>query len=344
MQRIKLWHLNADHNPEEVEEVVNIESEALLEDVIVNNPDILIPGLRIVGRQNPTEGGYLDLLGIDQDGTLMVFELKRGTLTRDAVAQVIDYASALGGLDQDTLFRHISDRSGHGGVDKIEDFENWYVDLFSGSMDGLDNPIRMVLVGLGADDKCRRMVEYLAGLGVDISLLTFYSFKKGEDLFLARQEDVVFSASQDRQRSLYNKANNQQFLNQMAARLDVSELLEKMAAFVLEQLPAFYQYPGKTCYSFSLSFTGEDGAPTRRKLCGLHLSDVHPQAVQFYLQPPALAAADEHYSVLEERFKQQSERNKYGAGIWLQTEDWEQDTMDGLRGVLQSIAASFLGR
>ena len=37
----------------------------------------------------------MDLLGVDQDGRLTVFELKRGILTRDAVAQSLDYASDL---------------------------------------------------------------------------------------------------------------------------------------------------------------------------------------------------------------------------------------------------------
>ena len=47
--------------------------------------------------------GPLDLLGIDQDGDLIVFELKRGTLTREAVAQIIDYASYLDSLKRETL-------------------------------------------------------------------------------------------------------------------------------------------------------------------------------------------------------------------------------------------------
>ena len=64
---------------------------------------MLMPDLTLVGRQTPAGGGALDLLGVDEDGRLVVFELKRGTLTRDAVAQVIDYCSYLESLDVDTL-------------------------------------------------------------------------------------------------------------------------------------------------------------------------------------------------------------------------------------------------
>ena len=57
-------------------------------------------GLRLVGRQTlMTGGGYLDLLAVDGNGRLVVFELKRGFLSRDAVAQVIDYASDLNAMD-----------------------------------------------------------------------------------------------------------------------------------------------------------------------------------------------------------------------------------------------------
>ena len=86
-----------------------MESELLLEETLVNNPGLLLEDLTLVGRQTPTEGGPLDLLGVDGDGRLVVFELKRGTLSRDAVAQVIDYASDLDNMDLVNLANHISD-------------------------------------------------------------------------------------------------------------------------------------------------------------------------------------------------------------------------------------------
>ena len=63
-----------------------VETEEMLEAVLVANPDMLISGLTLVGRQVPVETGFVDLLGIDEDGRLVVFELKREKLTRAAVA------------------------------------------------------------------------------------------------------------------------------------------------------------------------------------------------------------------------------------------------------------------
>ena len=55
-----------------------IETEDMLEAVLVANPEMLMQGLTLVGRQVPVETGFVDLLGIDEDGRLVVFELKRG--------------------------------------------------------------------------------------------------------------------------------------------------------------------------------------------------------------------------------------------------------------------------
>ena len=92
MEDIKIWALEGTE-VEPLEPSNRTESEQLLEETLVNNPGLLMEGLKLVGRQTQTQGGPLDLLGVDEDGKLVVFELKRGTLSRDALGQVIDYAS-----------------------------------------------------------------------------------------------------------------------------------------------------------------------------------------------------------------------------------------------------------
>ena len=105
-----------------------METEKLLEEVLKRNPDMLAPGLTLVGRQTPIEGGYLDLLGVDEEGRLVVFELKRDKLTRDAIAQAIDYCSYLESMAETELAAYITYHSGSHGVEKIDDFESWYGD------------------------------------------------------------------------------------------------------------------------------------------------------------------------------------------------------------------------
>lgn len=117
----------------ELEPTNRTETEQMLEDTLVANPEMLMPGLTLVGRQTPTTGGPLDLLGVDSSGQLVVFELKRETLTRDAVTQIIDYASSLELLSDDDLAAQIVGQSGKNGIDTIDDFEEWYSQRFPDS-------------------------------------------------------------------------------------------------------------------------------------------------------------------------------------------------------------------
>ena len=174
---------------ERLQEAERTSTEALLEDVIVENPAMLMPGLELVGRQLPTSNGALDLLGVDSEGRLVVFELKRDKLRRDTVAQAVDYASWLDSLDDAELQTLIGENSGQRGIVRIGNFEEWYDD--HDNWDSLETlrPVRIVLVGLGVDAAARRMADWLAAKGVEIDLLTFMGYRHGDRMLLARQLD-----------------------------------------------------------------------------------------------------------------------------------------------------------
>lgn len=194
LEEIKLWAMDGSGGATPLEAAERMESERLLEDTLVNNPDMLMPGLTLVGRQTRTEGGPLDLLGVDRDGRLALFELKRGYLNRDAVAQIIDYGSFLESKSIEELAQYISDRSGTLGTENIADFEDWYGENRGGQELSELRPIRLFLVGLGVDDTTTRMVRFLAEGGIDISLLTFLGFNHDGKTLLARQMQVEVPA------------------------------------------------------------------------------------------------------------------------------------------------------
>ena len=185
---IGIWELDKTTNAaHRLEETARAETEALLEEVFVRNPSLLMPGLELVGQQMRTSNGILDLLGVDSEGRLVVFELKRGTLTREAVAQAVDYASWLDSLGDADLSTRIVENSGQHKIAEIENFEAWYDD--HDNWDSLESlrPVRIVLVGLGADESARRMADWLATKGADIDLLTFMGYRCGDRMLLARQ-------------------------------------------------------------------------------------------------------------------------------------------------------------
>ena len=64
-----------------------------LEPWIKSNPEILGSDIAIIGRQISSKSGPIDLLGIDSSGNMVVVELKRDKLPREALAQAIDYVS-----------------------------------------------------------------------------------------------------------------------------------------------------------------------------------------------------------------------------------------------------------
>ena len=206
-----------------VESTNRMETEALLEGLLVRNPDMLMPGLTLVGRQTPTDSGFLDLLGVDGDGRLVVFELKRERLTRDAVAQAIDYCSWLDSLTTTELADYVADHSGKNQVDKIGDFAAWYGDRQGKPLTD-SRPTRMVLVGLGADARAHRMVEFLTQRGVDISLLTFHGYRYGDRTLLARQIEKGAGPHDIGPGSMQSYAERRRILAERARELDMDDL------------------------------------------------------------------------------------------------------------------------
>ena len=187
---LRIWALDGAGEVTLVDPTNRAESELALEETLVRNPDMLMPRLVLVGRQTPTAGGPLDLLGVDGYGQLAVFELKRGTLTREAVTQVVDYGSFLESMSDAELAEHIAVRSGNLGIEAIEDFEDWHRQRFPDQQLASLRPVRMALVGLGADERATRMVDFLAKQGVYISLLTFYGYNYEGKTLLVRQVQV----------------------------------------------------------------------------------------------------------------------------------------------------------
>ena len=291
MKSIRLWTLTEEEGQpvaRDCESLRQTETEQKLEELLVRCPDLLGEGLSLIGRQNVTDGGPLDLLGIAEDGRLVVFELKRGILSRDAVAQVIDYVSFLNELDGEALSSHIESQSGRGGIAKIEDFRAWYQQNFPGKSQEYSAMPRAVLVGLGVDDRARRMVEFLAANGMDITLATFQAFRSGNDVFLARQVDVEPTARPSASGRTYTKQENQQLLMELARKHDCEELLEEIKN-ELQAVLQGYIWPNASNYSLNLTETSESGNATYRNYISLYVDAKAKGRVQLICHPRAMA-------------------------------------------------------
>ncbi len=261
--------------------------------MLTATPELLLPGLTLIGRQTETPGGPLDLLGIDDDGRLVVFELKRGNLTREAVAQAIDYASYLATLQPEELARHVRKNSGKSGSDQIEDFEEedfaqWYQNHFQRTVAEIGPP-RIMLVGLGVEDRAKRMVAFLAQSEVDISLITFHGFKLGDETLLARQVEV---GSEQPEGVTHTKRENQAKLDKLLVELGIKDNYNALVSAAKDGLgDSAYQWPNATGCSFSLPGISSNGTPTNHAYFGLYAPREKNGKIQVLLQPRAVSAA-----------------------------------------------------
>ena len=201
---------------------------------------------------------------MDSDGRLVLFELKRDRLSRDAVAQIIDYASDLASMGVDALAERIAEQSGAGGIDKIEDFTDWHAENFD--VDNLETllPLRMFLVGLGVDDRTERMVNFLSDNGIDISLLTFQGFARGDETLLARQmrveaEDEPVSRASKRRLSA---AENRERHIRIAEENGLRDLYTDACEMFRNAWSHYRERPGKVGISFSLPERSVSGRRT----------------------------------------------------------------------------------
>ena len=340
MKRIQLWSVEDDGEAKSavpVDEIANTETEQLVEDIVVASPELLEPGLKLIGRQVPTDGGPLDLLGVDQNGRLTVFELKRGTLTREAVAQSLDYASDLETYDSERLALLVQDYSGRLGIDKIEDFEDWYSQEYPGSTDALAEAPRIVLVGLGADDRARRIVQFLAKRGTEIQLLTFYGFRRDSKLFLAR-ESVGPDIGRLPGKPGGVKEGNLEALRGRASESGLLDLLEQVRIFVEKGLDA-YCWPSKTAYSFYLQEVTEEGRPSSRSYAALYVVQAPTPGLSLCFRTRAKQAAGPEATTALVKLVPgaESESKHYDLEVRVTEGTWE-----GLKGPLTPFLAAIV--
>jgi len=146
---------------------------------VAADPALLGLDICIIGRQVKTAyGGFIDLLGIDQEGDLVVIELKRDKTPRDIVAQVLDYASWVDGLGHDE-----ADQIAQGYLGKS--LGSAFADHFDTHLpETINGSHQMVIVAAELDDASERITEFLASrYGLNINVVFFNVFEhEGQEL------------------------------------------------------------------------------------------------------------------------------------------------------------------
>lgn len=171
-----------------------------LEDWIVSHPSIIGRDLTIIGRQVQTQSGPLDVLAIDRLGNLVIVELKRNKLPREALAQAIDYASDVAGWGIER-FREICTK--FVGKSLEDTLSEAYPEESLESLN-INDGQKILLVGFAIEPSLERMINWLSGtfgVGVNAIVLHYVVTSSGDELLtrtLLISEEVVEERVQQR--------------------------------------------------------------------------------------------------------------------------------------------------
>ncbi len=152
-----------------------------LERWLKTNRKILGEDILIIGEQVWTKSGPLDYLGIDNNGNLVIVELKRDKLPREVLAQAIDYASDVASWDIEKLNEICLKYADNSLEDYVTDnFENIDIDDLI-----INNSQRLLLVGFSIDESLSRMIEWLSSkydLAINAIVLSYVRTSSGNEL------------------------------------------------------------------------------------------------------------------------------------------------------------------
>lgn len=152
-----------------------------LEKWVASNPSIIGQDIMIIGRQVQTSSGPLDLLAIDKSGTLVIVELKRDTLPREALAQAVDYASDVSTWSIDKLSEVCTKFTSKSLEDSISE---GFPDINLENLN-INESQRIILVGFAIESSLERMINWLSdSFNVDINavVLHYVRTSSGDEL------------------------------------------------------------------------------------------------------------------------------------------------------------------
>lgn len=171
----------------------DLPDEITLQQLIRDNPEILplddlgdeVPPLLVVGRETALANGYVDVIGVDQNGLVTIIECKldrNPEVKRKVIGQVLGYAAFLWGMsyeqfESDVARKYFDSERCHrcdlqevALDDAVEKFRNeqslggeWEKEYFRGQLEAnLQNGrFRLIIVVDKVNDELRRTVEYL---------------------------------------------------------------------------------------------------------------------------------------------------------------------------------------
>ncbi|MFO7942656.1 MAG: endonuclease NucS [Bacillota bacterium] len=181
-----MWKIDDEVRPLRT---ANLVSENELEEILQHHIDMLNEKWLVIGRQVLTaSNGYIDLLAVDGNGSVIIIEIKKARTPREVIAQALDYASWVRYLKPEDIaeihrrfsaaFQKNDDRS----------FDEAFFDKFGvlPDEDNLNASHQIVIVASSLDASTERIVTYLSDARVSVNVAFFTVFADGDRRYLSR--------------------------------------------------------------------------------------------------------------------------------------------------------------
>ena len=180
MQETKIWKV-INNQLNELKSIP-LDLEVRIHNWLEQDIKILLPDAVLLGSKVKTDHGKeIDLLAIDNNGDLVIIELKKHSTTRDVIGQILDYASWAHSLTPDDLTRILQKNGKSESVYEIlnKNFDN-------GEEIEINENQKLIIVASEIDLITERIVSFLSNKGLNINAVTFNYYRENNDEFIAR--------------------------------------------------------------------------------------------------------------------------------------------------------------
>jgi hypothetical protein len=173
-------------------EVEDLVQKWVAEDLRLVGLDAIVIGQKVTTAHDKE----VDILAMDQDGSLIIIELKRDRTPRDVIAQALDYASWVRTLTTAEVYEIYSRKNNNAELSEA------FKKKFNGPIpDALNATHQILIVASEFDEASRRIVEYLSeeyGVGINASFFCVFESESDQWLttdFLLDQDEVTERAT-----------------------------------------------------------------------------------------------------------------------------------------------------
>jgi len=169
-----------------------VSKEIELEDYIEKNPEIIEKGLMILKRQVNTDShDYVDLLGLDYDGNVVIIETKKeSNNSRKVITQVLEYGIWAEKLNYTELNSFAKENKKLGTFPNLEQmFQNRHEDFTDNDF---GNATKLYIVHEKISDRVKKIASWLSSRTINIHCVEL-NFHEKDGHKIVVKHDVVGS-------------------------------------------------------------------------------------------------------------------------------------------------------